>query len=32
MNKNDRKQIVEWIDKLDEIKSGIEMKTLVMSS
>lgn len=24
MNKNDRKQIVEWIDKLEEIKSGIE--------
>lgn len=24
MNKNDRKQIYEWIDKLDEIKSGIE--------
>jgi len=24
MNKNDRKQIDEWIDKLEEIKSGIE--------
>jgi len=24
MNKNDRKQIVEWIDQLEEIKSGIE--------
>ena len=24
MNKNDRKQITEWIDKIDEIKSGIE--------
>lgn len=24
MNKNDRKQIGEWIDQLEEIKSGIE--------
>lgn len=24
MNKNDRKQIAEWIDKLEEIKSGVE--------
>lgn len=24
MNKTDRKQIGEWIDKLEEIKSGIE--------
>lgn len=24
MNKTDRKQISEWIDKLDEIKSDIE--------
>lgn len=24
MNKNDRKQIGEWIDTLEEIKSGIE--------
>lgn len=24
MNKNDRKQIDEWIDKLEEIKYGIE--------
>lgn len=24
MNKNDRKQIAEWIDQLEEIKSGIE--------
>lgn len=25
MNKNDRKQIDEWIDQLEEIKSGIEV-------
>lgn len=24
MNKNDRKQVAEWIDKLEEIKSEIE--------
>ena len=24
MNKNDKKQIVEWIDKLEEIKSSVE--------